>query len=619
MNDQNLHLAAPIAAFTRSATLSGVISLSSTDKVSTLLAVIAKERPDAPQAMLATAASHFADYIGVPLANLKISTIESSMDGFGPYLGKLRKKNGEKLERNSVRSYKNYAQMLLRLAKGLGWSRLPSEVELAWRAMCDAVDWGAITDGAVLRKKFLMIAKYAVACEVPPGKFSDGHFKGYEDLKTGNGRHRKYVRGVISGFRLGITRAKIRDKFPLVNHPLDNHYFSLPVDMWPEPMRSQFRKVINHRLAPGSRRRPQSASRKNGKGRGREEETLRPISGKNLEETGAKIVGFTQLKPELGIDLKKQPDLLDVFCPEVIDGYIDFQLVERETSGRGLSGLSMLCGSLQKYPEYKSVDFEWFWGLISTIPEDDEEAVIDRKSEKYLPHLVLCGIPAKIRALRSSAKKGTVEYAWLVHDELLMTWMPTFAWRQRNVRECSLGTAKRCKNIFKAGFDQYRNIAKPPEVEAELAANSGAEFWQIYFSKDQVKTKQPIRGIVPLHIVPLLEDYLENYRPLLVGDSDPGTLFLNRRGKQHSKESFGNLIGNLTLKHAGRWVSPHLYRDALAHHWLDEHPEDYLTLSKALWHRNVDTTIKRYGHKYDESYGLQKVGGWTGSFFNPGP
>ena len=69
------------------------------------------------------------------------------------------------------------------------------------------------------------------------------------------------------------------------------------------------------------------------------------------------------------------------------------------------------------------------------------------------------------------------------------------------------------------------------------------------------------------------------------------------------------------MKHAGRWGHPHLYRDALAFRWLDTHPEDYLSLSKHLWHRNINTTIRRYGRNFDESHGLKKVGGWVGTLF----
>jgi hypothetical protein len=44
--------------------------------------------------------------------------------------------------------------------------------------------------------------------------------------------------------------------------------------------------------------------------------------------------------------------------------------------------------------------------------------------------------------------------------------------------------------------------------------------------------------------------------------------------------------------------------------WLENNPEDYLTLSKLLWHRNVQTTLKVYGRNFDESYGVRRMEEW---------
>jgi integrase len=70
------------------------------------------------------------------------------------------------------------------------------------------------------------------------------------------------------------------------------------------------------------------------------------------------------------------------------------------------------------------------------------------------------------------------------------------------------------------------------------------------------------------------------------------------------------LIGNLTVRYAGRRVTPHHFRDAFALAWLEDHPEDYVTLSKALWHTTVEITLGKYGRNYDESYGLRKAAEW---------
>ena len=72
----------------------------------------------------------------------------------------------------------------------------------------------------------------------------------------------------------------------------------------------------------------------------------------------------------------------------------------------------------------------------------------------------------------------------------------------------------------------------------------------------------------------------------------------------------GYLVSTLTLRHGGRRVTPHPFRDIVAFTWLKEHPEDYLTLSKILWHRNINTTIKNYGSRFNESSGVRSMETW---------
>ena len=57
----------------------------------------------------------------------------------------------------------------------------------------------------------------------------------------------------------------------------------------------------------------------------------------------------------------------------------------------------------------------------------------------------------------------------------------------------------------------------------------------------------------------------------------------------------------MTAHYAGRRATPHLFRDIFAVKYLEERPEDYLTLSKILWHRNIQNTLRIYGARFDES------------------
>ena len=608
---QNLTIASPKEALPRVASPDLVMSGSSTSVVD-LLGAIAKMRPDLPVAMLTTTARHFSTYMGVLLPDLKIATLQPAMQGFSPFLAKLTSKNGKPLRRNSLRSYKNYALLLPRLAADrLGWSAEPSKAEAKWQEALGGIKLPLGCSG---------IVRFAVAAEKTPGQLSDDHLLAFKQLKIANGRHPIYARDLLARFRLMIVQNKLRDKFPLITHPMDNHLYGIATADMPEPGRTQLRDMIASRLNTATRR-LKGNRRDTGKSSRRENENLRPDTADSVEHAVNQLLGYGVLKHLL--DPQGPIDLLEVVHTRIVDPYISWQLDERKVIPSSLySNLATLRGTLRKYPAYQSINFDWMTEHMNTIPVEDEEAAIDRKSEYFIEHRVLCEIPLKIEKERSHIQKGTVEYARLTHDILLTHWMAVFAWRQFNVRLCNLGTTKDSANIFKGGFDPNRSIGKPDDVEEELARNPGAEFWQIFFPKDQVKTKQVVRGIVPLYLVPLLEDYITNQRPLLISTADRGTLFvdrgtlfLNRRGNPYSSNTFGSLIGGLTMKHAGRWGHPHLYRDALAFRWLDTHPEDYLSLSKHLWHRNINTTIRRYGRNFDESHGLKKVGGWVGTLF----
>jgi len=57
-------------------------------------------------------------------------------------------------------------------------------------------------------------------------------------------------------------------------------------------------------------------------------------------------------------------------------------------------------------------------------------------------------------------------------------------------------------------------------------------------------------------------------------------------------------------------VTPHLFRDIVAYTWLKAHSEDFLTLSKMLWHSNIKTTIDTYGGRFNESSGVCAMESW---------
>ena len=90
-------------------------------------------------------------------------------------------------------------------------------------------------------------------------------------------------------------------------------------------------------------------------------------------------------------------------------------------------------------------------------------------------------------------------------------------------------------------------------------------------------------------------------------------LFLKRCGAPFSRQEMTDIVGQLTLEHAGRRMTPHLFRDAFAYSYLASHPEDFLTLSKILFHESVKYTLSVYGQNFDESNGARRVDEWLGA------
>ena len=302
--------------------------------------------------------------------------------------------------------------------------------------------------------------------------------------------------------------------------------------------------------------------------------------------------------------------LLDLVTESIVGSYVAWALNDQHVLSNSLSCFGILYAAIRHNPKYKQQDLTWFGRLMMEIRLDPESDLQARKALKYLPYDILSKIPQLISQQRGKEERGTKQYARLLHDELMLQWLLILPWRQRNIREARLGTPEK-DNIFKTGFSSLVNIAKPQWVEEELSRDPGATFWQVFFRKHETKTGQEVRGVIPKQLVPLLEEYLQFCRRILIGRSDPGRLFVNRRGGVLLDREVTSLIGNLTVRYAGKRVTPHLFRDSYAHCWLDDHPEDYLTLSKILWHRSIKTTIRIYGRNYDESHGIRKAEEWT--------
>jgi integrase len=247
--------------------------------------------------------------------------------------------------------------------------------------------------------------------------------------------------------------------------------------------------------------------------------------------------------------------------------------------------------------------------VLDTIPVEPYSEVRIRKAAKYLEYAVLESIPTKIRALRETVRKIEAKnISKLAVGELLIRFLLVLAWRQRNLRECRI--AGPTPNLFKGRIGAFSQIDKPKWVVEAENRDPNAEFWQFRFSCEETKMGIPVHAVLPRPLIAPLEEYLNKFRPQLIGSVEPLTLFVNSDGMPMGENDVTRLVSELTLRHGGRVVTPHLFRDVVAFAWLKAHAADYLTLSKLLWHSSVNTTIFYYGGRFNESSGVCAMESW---------
>jgi hypothetical protein len=247
--------------------------------------------------------------------------------------------------------------------------------------------------------------------------------------------------------------------------------------------------------------------------------------------------------------------------------------------------------------------------MLDSLPTEPESELKKRRAARCLDYQVVESIPAKLRAERTAAaKKGIDRVALLAKEELLMKWLTALPWRQRNIRECRINGP--APNLFRGKIPSFSDIDRPDWVQQEEKRSPDAEFWQFHFTPDETKTEVDVHALLPRPLIGILEEYLGEYRPRLLHGPDPGTLFLNQEGKAITAAQLVLVVSTLTQRHGGRRVTPHSYRHIFAFAWLKEHPKDYLTLSKILWHSNVNTTIRIYGSSFNESSGVRSTESW---------
>jgi integrase len=540
-----------------------------------LLAILQKN-PTRSLKMLRTVCGHLGKYLDLPGDQIPFDLIEIRKRGFRPFL------ESRRYTENSIRSYVYQQRKLLKAVMRHGWNPDGNPAE-AWKPLLELAGEEKLTD--ILRYFARTTKSPAEVTKEAVDRWGEDRFR--DGLMFTTVSHKK------NDFWRLLQKTDWVTGTPA--HMLKFEKYGIPLKDLPPRLRADAEALLKWKQAPFAPNRP-----KKGK--------IRATTATGLRLTISQLAGYV-----INVCGGAPESLKDLVQKHNVEGYIEWAFNERHIKGRSIQlAIARLAACVKYHPAYADSDWTWLKSLIDSIPIEDESEIKKRKASKYIDYDEFEAIPTQIRAFREAyekkKRKSEIRVAQLAMEELLVRWFLSFPWRQRNLRELRIGGAK--PNLFKGKIPSLSDIDKPAWTIEEEARNPEAEFWMITFAPDETKTHITVDLLLPRTLVEPLEEYLAVWRPLLLNGKNPDTLFVTPRGKPMRSDQVGKVIGHWSKTFASKRTTPHLIRDSVAYKWLKEHHKDYLTLSKILWHKNVQTTICIYGARFNESSGMCAIEQW---------
>jgi integrase len=573
MTDSNVHRGTQIAVDVRGSSERSANSIAPLKTLDDLLKSLA-ENPNGAFPMLRTTCSLLAAYIGKPITEITIASVNDSRKDFRGFL------ESRKYTEASIRSYVNYLRILINQAGVLGWSAGNSVPEI-WQKVLNLARAEKCEELAIhlshIRKRPQDVLSADVDAWVQKVIREDRTYRS-ATLEKGHFWRLLRAQGCTEQLPLCLLREK---------------GYGVPVADFPAGLKKEVLELLRWKRAEFAMDRPTNAR-------------IRAVTSRGLKDMICQLYGFA-------VDICGEADITSLpqlVQKQIVWRFVDWKINERKVKAQGVKlQISRLSAAMRQHPNYRALDHSWLKILLDGLPIEHESELKRRKAAKYVEYKVLESIAEQINAERSKAqKKGPWRLALHVRNELLMRWLPILPWRQRNVRECRISGPD--PNLFRQKISPFSDVDKPEWLMQAESKNPEEEFWQFHFNPDETKTGIDVQAVLPRSLISLLEEYLRDHRANLLKGPDPGTLFLNEKGRPMTEDQITVLVGDLTQMYGGKRVTPHPFRDVVAFTWLKAHPKDYLTLSKILWHADVNTTIRMYGSRFNESCGVTAMDSW---------
>lgn len=332
--------------------------------------------------------------------------------------------------------------------------------------------------------------------------------------------------------------------------------------------------------------------------------------------------------------------------PKVLWCYREWLIKVRKLTGGSLRTMfGTLFSTLRQYPAAAGFNLTWTKAFIKSLPKTTQKERNLRKGDRIVPFRSLELIPDQIRTelnariahhkraqraeeKRQKSRNGSStdeklnrarltrlrRIASLAQQELIIRFLTVVVWRNENLCECRVERdGEKPANLWEGPIVLVPGMEIPEWTQELLQDKPDAHLYQIAFSADETKAGRPVNAILPKSLIAATREFVEVYRKILVlgVEAPPHTLFVNQAGGSMTSQQMEEAVEEATLRHAKKYVNPHLFRDIYAMEFLRANDADYLTLSKILWHESIEVTIRTYSWIFNESVGTNAAGKWA--------
>jgi Phage integrase family len=311
--------------------------------------------------------------------------------------------------------------------------------------------------------------------------------------------------------------------------------------------------------------------------RGHTGKRIRPLKPSTLRQRRGQLLAAARMAVKEGVPIDSLNSLSALLAPEVTEKVLDAYW-RRNGETPKLFTIYLACQFVAIAKETKCLDGQACERLeqMRRDLEDHRRGGLSDKNIAFIRQVLTPGVwdrvvklplrmMAAARRLRHKPFRAAVT-AQLAVAIAILTAAPV---RLANLTAIRLGT----------------NLIKP--------GGPDSDYWLMfpdYDVKNRVRLEYPLQ----LYLTQLIDEYLRDYRPILLRGRNEDWLFPGRCGGAKRDVGLSNQISKRIYKETGLRMTVHQFRHAAAAIILKRRPGEYELVRQLLGHRNIKTTLNSY-------------------------